>query len=42
MEETRNKIELETEELTETMEEIQKGNPVTEESLNKLWDKLNK
>jgi len=38
--ETRNKIELEKEELTETLEEIQKGNLVTEESLNKLWDSL--
>ena len=38
--ETRNKIELEKEEFTETLEEIQKGNPVTEESLNKLWDSL--
>ena len=42
MEETRNKIQLGTKELTETMESIQKGNLVTEESLNKLWDNIEK
>ena len=38
--ETRKKEILETEELTETMDKIQKNKPVTKESLNELWDKL--
>ena len=40
MEETRKRIELETEELSKTMEKIQANNPITEKSLNELWDYL--
>ncbi len=36
--ETRNKIHLETKELTDTLNKIQDNEPITRESLNKLWD----
>lgn len=37
---TRKRIELKTEEHSKTMENVQANNPVTQESLNKLWDYL--
>ncbi len=36
--ETRNKIPLETAELTDTLEKIHGNETITSESLNKLWD----
>ncbi len=37
---TRKRIELETEELSNINEDVQANNPVTQESMNKLWDHL--
>ena len=37
---TRNKIKMETEELTEINEKIQNNENITSKEINKLWDKL--